>query len=638
MTFGTLLYECAFDFSAMLLIITCLTYTFLQRHTGRPQNRLYIMSLINILATAVCNIVMKAVEPYEATVYRARIFSEVANYLYFILHAALGFMLFYYALLATHTFDHTSRMGHLMLITPFVLVEALVLFNPYTHAVYSFTKNHTFNRESGELLIYFLAFFYTVLTIYLFFGKWRSSNPRRRRILIFSYFCGIVGILCQALISALQTELLGESITMFGLMLAVEYDEERIDPMTGINNRNAFLNDMSTYFDARAELSILCIRLTNLDIAKRLFNYINEDHLVCLVTDYIKAFHPSFMTYRVGVGSLALIFLNDREGEKDILAQRISAKIREGFVLNGKNVVLQGVILTASTGAQLDSVEDVLLMCESPVPPSENGKILKDEDLQYLYYHAKLEHVLRRALQNRSFQVYYQPVYTKGRHIMRSAEASIRLHDLDLGELYPVDFISTAERIGIIDRLGEYVIREVCDFISSGEPEGMGLEFISIGLSVIQCMQPNFVEDTLAVVREFRVKPSMINFQISESAASNDYEILKGVIKTLKAEGFRFTLTEYGTGNANLYSIFSLDFDIMRIDKSLLDETSRSEKGWIVVENAIHMIHEQKRRVIVSGIETADQIQRTRELMVDWIEGPYFSHPMRRDDLIEIYG
>ena len=117
-----------------------------------------------------------------------------------------------------------------------------------------------------------------------------------------------------------------------------------------------------------------------------------------------------------------------------------------------------------------------------------------------------------------------------------------------------------------------------------------------------------------------------------------DFEVLNGVIKTLKAEGFRFTLTDYGTGNANIYSIYSLDFDIMRIDKSLLDETSRSEKGWIVVENAIHMIHEQKRRVIVSGIENADQIQRTRELMVDWIEGPYFSHPMTREEITEMYG
>ena len=224
-------------------------------------------------------------------------------------------------------------------------------------------------------------------------------------------------------------------------------------------------------------------------------------------------------------------------------------------------------------------------------------------------------------------------MYTPDGKSIYSAESLIRLSDPEFGELFPGDFIPAAERNGMIEQIGEYTLDEVCDFFNSGIPDKLGIRYINVNLSVVQCMSAGFAANVKKIVTARGVDPSRINFEITETVASLDYASLDAVIRELKNEGYMFSMEAYGTGYSNLHSIFSLDLDMIKMDRRLLWEAEKGEEGWTVLENSVRLIHELKHEVVVVGVESREQFERTRKLDIDWYQGNYFSRPLSRKEL-----
>ena len=285
--------------------------------------------------------------------------------------------------------------------------------------------------------------------------------------------------------------------------------------------------------------------------------------------------------------------------------------------------------------------EDVLLLCDGPLPHRNSKKLLSGKDLDYLLRRAEVENALHRGLSEGGFEVYYQPVYRMQGMSIYSAEALLRLKDSKIGNIMPDEFIPIAEQNGLIDSLGDFVLEEVCIFLSSGIPTEMGLECISINLSVLQCLQPDFVKRVMAITKKYEVDSKYINFEITESAAASDYDVLSDVLRELRKCGFLFSLDDYGIGYSNVRSIFSLDFDVIKIDKSILWEVHmENEKGpnngQIILENSVRMLREMQLKILVEGVETAEQLELLEQLEVDYLQGFYFSRPVSKNELLGI--
>ena len=170
---------------------------------------------------------------------------------------------------------------------------------------------------------------------------------------------------------------------------------------------------------------------------------------------------------------------------------------------------------------------------------------------------------------------------------MNSAEALLRLHDRVLGNIPPTEFIPAAEQAGIVEDLGDFVLEEVCAFIAEGIPDELGLDGIGVNLSVLQCIQPGFATRMKEIVARYGVNPAKINFEITESVAANDYHALDAVIRELKEGGFTFAMDDYGTGYSNMQSIFSLDFDLVKIDKGILWSAEKNSIGRAILDNSV---------------------------------------------------
>lgn len=180
------------------------------------------------------------------------------------------------------------------------------------------------------------------------------------------------------------------------------------------------------------------------------------------------------------------------------------------------------------------------------------------------------------ALKKDQFEVFYQPIYNVKTESFETAEALIRLKESDK-YISPDIFIPIAEEVGSIDQIGEFVYKSVCLFTKSKIFDELGLKYIEVNVSPKQIINKNFASNFINIARGLDIDPKKINFEITESAAFIDYEVVNANIEELKDFGFTFSLDDYGTGYSNMKRILEMPIQIIKIDKVIVDEIKKSD-------------------------------------------------------------
>ncbi len=637
MSVSVSIYELAFYLGAILVTISTITFTVLQRHTDRPQNKVFIMASVCILLQCFIEIATAVSKPYATVSSTARVVFDVTSLLYFVLHVSMPLMLFYYSLFVTRYVREFPLRKHLAWMTPFFISEFIILTNPKLHLLYVYDENLVLHRNIGEYIIYVIAgcYFAGAMSILLF--RWHAATKSKKKILRLAIFSTIAGILVQLLIPQATVELFAEAMTLMGLMIAIEYDEELFDVSTNVCNRNSLLLDLRSFFEMSVQHTVIVIQFRNLDSVRRSLG-IPYQELIVELAESLKAIHPRYLIYRPTPSVFLLVIASDDKTKARQLAEEARSRILSDWSDKDRMIAFKMTFLLATIPTELSGTDDVLLMCESNLPERPDGLPLEGEDLKSLFDQVKLSEALHRGVAEHNFRMVYQMVYSVDKRRAIAAEALLRLHDPELGDVYPSEFISVAERIGIIRQLGEYALREVCEFLQSELPERLGIRFVSINLSIIQCTNPDFVDHARSIVEEYGVNPANICFEISETAASVDYVMLSKTIEELKSYGFHFSMDSYGSGYANMYSIFSMDFDLIKLDRKVLYAAETSEEGRVILKSNAKMIHALHRKVVAIGVETKEQMSLVQHFPVDYVQGNYLSPAETRQELIDRLG
>ena len=230
------------------------------------------------------------------------------------------------------------------------------------------------------------------------------------------------------------------------------------------------------------------------------------------------------------------------------------------------------------------------------------------------------------AFSKGNVEVYFQPIYSNSDLCFTSAEALVRLKDEEGNLIYPNDFIEDMERDGKIVELGKIVFEKVCQFISENDMEKLGLHYIEVNLSTIQCLQENFAASYIEIVKKYNVDPKYIN--LAQRILLNNIEILKDY-------GFTFSLDDFGTGNSNLNYIVEMPVDIVKFDKTMVNSYFNNEIASYVMNSTINMIKGLGYKIVFEGIETYEQTLVVRKINVEYIQGYYYSKPISQAEFIE---
>jgi EAL domain-containing protein (putative c-di-GMP-specific phosphodiesterase class I) len=302
---------------------------------------------------------------------------------------------------------------------------------------------------------------------------------------------------------------------------------------------------------------------------------------------------------------------------------------------------------TASIGIVTDKQLDLAKGTEGALADADlamytaksNGKnrvALFDESLRTQVQHRlELEQDLRRALYFGEFSMKYQPIMSLSEGTIASFEALIRWNSPTRGFVSPADFIPVAEESGLIIGLGDWVMEEVCRQILEWQAVHPEKKIsVSINVSRKQLMLPLFAERVEHLVRGMGIEPSYIHLEVTESALMANTEIATQTLKQLRDAGFHIDLDDFGTGYTSLADLDNFPLDIIKIDKSFVDDITSGGRRMEVIRAVRTLGNAIGAKIIAEGVENEDQLRMVYYMGIDMAQGYLISRPLDPDDAI----
>lgn len=237
------------------------------------------------------------------------------------------------------------------------------------------------------------------------------------------------------------------------------------------------------------------------------------------------------------------------------------------------------------------------------------------------------------------FEVYFQPVIDiqKDGLPCTGAEALIRWNSAELGFIPPSEFIPLAEYLGLINPIGNYVLKEACRHCKSWNDHGYPHYKVNVNLSVVQLLQPDIVDIVEQTIRETGINPQNLTLEVTESLAINDMARMKEILASIKMLGVRIALDDFGTGYSSLNHIREIPFDVIKVDQSFIKDLERDAYAKSFIKMVAELAEAIGVNLCVEGVETRNQYEILSEMKVCLVQGYYFDRPMPRKDFEEKY-
>jgi EAL domain-containing protein (putative c-di-GMP-specific phosphodiesterase class I) len=241
-----------------------------------------------------------------------------------------------------------------------------------------------------------------------------------------------------------------------------------------------------------------------------------------------------------------------------------------------------------------------------------------------------LEHALHRALERDELQLHYQSVVDIDGGDTVGVEALLRWMHPEWGLVQPDGFIPIAEENGLIVPIGAWTLQEACRQLGewTRDPAHEPLGTISVNLSARQLDHPEIVGTVERVLDETRLVPSRLTLEITESALMRDAAAALRVLRALKSLGVLLAIDDFGTGYSSLSHLSQFPLDILKVDKSFVDDLDGSRDGLEIVAAVIKLAHALGLQVVAEGVEQAAQLDHLKMMGCDFAQGYHFSRPM----------
>lgn len=245
-----------------------------------------------------------------------------------------------------------------------------------------------------------------------------------------------------------------------------------------------------------------------------------------------------------------------------------------------------------------------------------------------------VEKRLRDALANdcKEFEVIYQPIVNVEGELDHcvGAEALLRWNCGALGVISPTEFVPLAEYLGLINPIGESVLREACRSCKYWNDLGHPEYKVNVNLSVVQLLQKDIVDTVQKIVEESGISPGNLTLEVTEGLAVNDMVRMKRVLAGIRALGVRVALDDFGTGYSSLNHIREMPLDVIKIDSCFVADIGKDEFQKAFVTMVAELAHAIGVRVCVEGVETVQQLAALKKTKIQMIQGFYFGKPMDR--------
>ena len=412
------------------------------------------------------------------------------------------------------------------------------------------------------------------------------------------------------------------------------------DGPTNLFNKKAFTQYVVKNIDKNKHKKVYLIKLKNYDYIKENTDEESLNEMIKELAECIREYTMLASTYYLGSGKFSIIVHKRDKFDEDVFLEKIKKRFCIPFELNEASIQLSLFIVVMNVEKGKINKKNFLKYfsaCdEMRYHSNELIEIVQSDKfgMDKLERYHSVEEAIDRALIEKEFQMYYQPIVSTHTGKIVSAEALIRLKDRELGFISPEEFIPISESNGKIIEVSEFVIDSVFRFVRDNDLKALGMEFVEMNLSVMQCMDKNLTSKLSYYIQKYNVDPRCINLEITETATNFDENRLREQLENVKKLGFSFSLDDYGTGYSNLVRVLEYPVEVIKLDKSIVWSAFNDQDSFVTIKNLIGMFHDVRRKLVAEGVENEEQMHSLKELGCDYLQGYYYSKPVPENEFL----
>ena len=626
------MYHIEFDIAAVFVTLFIAYYIIFKKGIRKHANRVFLgMILINFIAE-ISDIFGSLANNHPE--YTPVFVKDFWNYLYISSHNTLAYVLVVYVFYLIG-YEKSKRTALIIAAAPFAFEMAVLFTNPFHKRIFYYDEAGKYLHGNLFFIIYAIALAYMILAIYLTIRHRKGISSSITRALLFFISITFVPVIIQIIFPDYLLTLFFETIGLMGILFTIESKEETVNPTTGALNRYALNGALDRAMVSKGHV-LLLIKIPNLNYYNKMIGFDNMNGILRRISKWMDEMFKDYVPYDCGRGHFAVLCEGIDDAEIALIREKTMNRFEKAWGKGEFSLIFPVQFGVIHLLEDVKTLDDVFMLIDSTF----DGKVSSDLDVQKAVYKYErgvlIERLIDKALKNKSFEVYYQPIWNSNAGRFTSAEALCRLIDSEYGIIPPDEFIPVAERNGSILDIGLFVFEEVCRSYQEERLSSLDIEYVEVNLSVVQCLSKNLMRSFDEILNKYQLSAEKINLEITESATTENQKVMYDTIEVLNNSKFSFSLDDYGTGYSNISYMYEMPFSIIKIDKSILwkakdPRTGESEKnGYIYLENTIHMLKEMGYSVLVEGVETVEQKMLLEELGCDYLQGYYFSKPVQK--------
>ncbi|EED32551.1 developmental regulator MorA [gamma proteobacterium NOR5-3] len=322
------------------------------------------------------------------------------------------------------------------------------------------------------------------------------------------------------------------------------------------------------------------------------------------------------------------------------VADRLASAVAEPYLIDRQEVIVTSSIGIALAPDHADTVESLLRAADTAMVNAKkrgrNRVVVYDDTMESANRERlQLENDLRRALELGQLLLHYQPQVNARTGEVTGAESLVRWNHPDKGLIPPFKWIPIAEELGLIDDVGEWVLRKACADLIELRASGHSLPKISVNVSALQ-FHDDFVATVQSALQESGLPPESLEIELTEGVMVSNQESIVTMVHNLKDMGLRLSIDDFGTGYSSLSYLTRFPLDELKIDRSFVLGLAKGKQNVELVRAIIAMAKSLGLEIVVEGVERLEELEFFRNQDVDIIQGFLFSQPVPLERLREL--
>ncbi len=418
--------------------------------------------------------------------------------------------------------------------------------------------------------------------------------------------------------------------------------DKQVDQLTGILSVTSFERDVRELIDSHPDkvFAIVELDINRLTMINELYGLSEGDNLLrymgSTLRDVLRDVEDSSCA-RIQADLFVFACPYDEKVIENIITLIEHSIRRYSLMLNIDILVSFGIYKCVKPELEVALMRDRAKMALKTV----KGNYIK----HFAYYDEKMHDKIVReqeitqnmnhALKNREFVVYFQPKHSLDDESIIGAEALVRWNSPQKGMISPGEFVPLFEENGFIMKIDTFVWEESCKFIRKSLDAGLPIKPVSVNVSRINLYNPELCEILNSLVKEYNIPYEMLELEFTESAYTDNPQLMLQTMNTLQQMGFKVEMDDFGSGYSSLNMLKDVPVDVLKIDLRFLDKSEDSEKATAIVSAVVRMAKWLGISSIIEGVETKEQISFLKSIGCTMVQGYYFSKPMPQDDYIE---